>query len=90
MNFGLVKSFASIGVITAVAIVISVKLYYKYKYKNNKKVVVMESIDKESTYNQDLVDTESVESTEPAELSDSDSYVTVNSDVDTKENLVKE
>ncbi len=90
MNFGLVKSFASIGVITAVAIVISVKLYYKYKYKNNKKVVVMESIDKESTYNQDLADTESVESTEPAELSDSDSYVTVNSDVDTKENLVKE
>ena len=64
MNFGLVKSFASIGVITAVAIVISVKLYYKYKYKNNKKVVVMESIDKESTYNQDLADTESVESTE--------------------------
>ena len=90
MNFGLVKSFTSIGVITAVAIVISVKLYYKYKYKNNKEVVVMESIDKESTYNQDLADTESVESTEPAESSDSDSYVTVNSDVDTKENLVKE
>ena len=76
MNFGLIKSFASIGVVTVVAIVISIKLYYKYKYINNKSTIVMESIPPlENELN--LADTESVES-------DSDSYVTVSEGTNTK------
>ena len=86
MNFGLVKSFASIGVVTVVAIVISIKLYYKYKYINNKSTIVMESIpslnDEQNLANVELV--KSIESIDSDSDSDSASYVTVSEKPNTK------